>query len=376
LFVILAVGMNVISIDGVEYVKASIIAKQFNYTADYVGQLCRGRKVDAKLVGRTWYVNHLSLTSHKNARNAKESSAEKVLENNDDVELSRLDVEPVARKSSIKVSGSISSAPANFLKRVEWQPLKYETDEAELNPSLQHLDNPVRVDVDLADSASLKIKSNQDDIQLEAEPMPEVSLRGTLNLSSLDIDFDFPEENIASSNIEVFESKPESKNGTKVFLNKITAPILKKESKKFNQVKEIKESEATYRVEINEGRGDTLGHSVNAEGREDALGHKVNAVSREDGLGHKVNDNVREDGLGHKGSLPFTPARVRDRALVATERQKTVPVQILPLWPTILVFMLGLGILLALYFVEFSVVASAQKFSASWQINTDLVWPF
>lgn len=341
--------MNVISIDGVEYVKAGVIAKQYKYTADYVGQLCRGRKVDAKLVGRTWYVNPLSLTSHKTARYAKEGLDEKTIENSSEVEVSRLDVEPVARKTAIKISGSIAGAPANFLKRVEWQPLKYETDEAELNPSLQHLDNPVNVEVDLADSMNLKISSATKKTILEADPLPEVPLRGTLNLSSLDIDFDLPEENIASSETLEVESEPETKKGTKVFLNKITAPVLKKETKKSSAVKEIKESEAVYNVEINEGR-------------ENGLDNDVDAIDR--------------GGISEDARLRFTPARVKERSLAYRETEEEEIEQMLPLWPAVLLLVLGLGTLSALYFVEFSVVASAQNFVASWQINTALLWPF
>jgi len=60
--------MNTIEIKGIEYVKASVIAENFGYTTDYVGQLCRGEKVDATLVGRTWYVNPDSIHDHKSTR--------------------------------------------------------------------------------------------------------------------------------------------------------------------------------------------------------------------------------------------------------------------------------------------------------------------
>ncbi len=318
--------MNVIAIDGVEYVKAGIIAKQYKYTADYVGQLCRSRKVDAKLIGRTWYVNSLSLTSHKTTRYAKENLAEKTIENIASIETSRLDVEPVARKSTIK----ISSTPANFLKRIEWQPLKYETDEAELNPNPQHLDSPVKLDVDLADSANLKISSESAGTIFKAEPLPEVTLSGTLNLSSLDIDF--TEENIASSEVLLAKNKPKSKQVAKVFLKKIETQILKKEPKRISSVKEISEKEATYQVGINEG------------------------------------SDLR--------SVPFTPAVMRKRFIVQVDHDDVTPTRSLSLRPAVLIFILGLGLLIAVYFLEFEINASAQNFTASWQINTSLVWPF
>jgi len=42
--------MDKVVFDKKEYTKASIAAKQFKYTSDYVGQLCRLEKVDARLV--------------------------------------------------------------------------------------------------------------------------------------------------------------------------------------------------------------------------------------------------------------------------------------------------------------------------------------
>lgn len=60
--------MEEISVKGEDYVKASVIAKKFGYTADYIGQLCRADQVKATLVGRSWYVNEQSLLEHKKGR--------------------------------------------------------------------------------------------------------------------------------------------------------------------------------------------------------------------------------------------------------------------------------------------------------------------
>lgn len=57
--------MEVLILDGKSYVKASKAAKELGYATDYVGQLCRGGKVDAHLIGRTWYVNKEDLGTHK-----------------------------------------------------------------------------------------------------------------------------------------------------------------------------------------------------------------------------------------------------------------------------------------------------------------------
>lgn len=60
--------MNTVVIDGVTYTKTGTLAKQFRYTTDYIGQLCRSGKVDAKLVGRSWYVSEQALADHSSKR--------------------------------------------------------------------------------------------------------------------------------------------------------------------------------------------------------------------------------------------------------------------------------------------------------------------
>lgn len=57
--------MEVLVFDGKNYVKASKAARDLGYATDYVGQLCRSGKVDAHLIGRTWYVDQEMLSSHK-----------------------------------------------------------------------------------------------------------------------------------------------------------------------------------------------------------------------------------------------------------------------------------------------------------------------
>lgn len=60
--------MEEISLNGEKYIKASVIAEKLGYTADYVGQLCRSKQVDATLVGRSWYVGEKSISEHKKNR--------------------------------------------------------------------------------------------------------------------------------------------------------------------------------------------------------------------------------------------------------------------------------------------------------------------
>ncbi len=51
--------------DGEVYIKASELARQYHYTADYLGQLARQNKVQAKLAGRSWYIKEVSLLEYR-----------------------------------------------------------------------------------------------------------------------------------------------------------------------------------------------------------------------------------------------------------------------------------------------------------------------
>ncbi|MEK7634818.1 MAG: hypothetical protein AAB446_00050, partial [Patescibacteria group bacterium] len=50
---------------GKKYISASRAAEVTGYASDYIGQLCRGKKVTATLVGRSWYVLESEILNHK-----------------------------------------------------------------------------------------------------------------------------------------------------------------------------------------------------------------------------------------------------------------------------------------------------------------------
>ena len=74
--------------DGKKFISAKQAAEIFGYTSDYVGQLCRAKKIDARLVSRSWYVYEKDILDHKNShhtnlgevKNKKVSFREKKLE--------------------------------------------------------------------------------------------------------------------------------------------------------------------------------------------------------------------------------------------------------------------------------------------------------
>lgn len=184
--------MKEISINGVEYLPASVLAKEFKYTTDYIGQLCRGKKVDAQLIGRSWYVNPLSLKNHKKSRYINKSNESRVSSNNDifdeedavhEVKLSRVAVEPVVSKATVRMS---QEAEKNFAKRMDWKPLRYESDGGDLLPNLKSTPAPKMIHLELAESTDIAIKTSTKPTLMEAEPLPVVSLKGKLKIDSLD----------------------------------------------------------------------------------------------------------------------------------------------------------------------------------------------
>lgn len=128
--------MDVLSVGGKNYVKASVIARDLGYTSDYVGQLCRTHKVKARLVGRSWYVDKESIQQHKQTR-YRSSQAKSKEELKEHIRVQR---EPVF---------SHSPAPYMAYSSVRMAPVRisYDTDDTELFPTVQKViaqeDTPV-----------------------------------------------------------------------------------------------------------------------------------------------------------------------------------------------------------------------------------------
>lgn len=57
---------DTLEFSGKKYISSKRAAASFGYTKDYVGQLARAGKIDARLVGRSWYVAEESISAHKN----------------------------------------------------------------------------------------------------------------------------------------------------------------------------------------------------------------------------------------------------------------------------------------------------------------------
>ncbi len=191
--------MEVISIDGVDYEKVTTLAKRFKYTTDYIGQLCRAGKVQAKLIGRTWYVHEPSLQNHKKVRYKKTSPDDKNSFESNKIKISRLDVPPVLAKTTAKVIETKVEQSKNFERHVAWKPVRYEEDDSALLPELSgaRIKEPVSLPVDLADAVDVPVsKMGAATTTLEPIALPAVALHGSVSVTSVDSYFDNSEENI------------------------------------------------------------------------------------------------------------------------------------------------------------------------------------
>lgn len=66
-----------IILNGKKYISSKRAAQIGGYTKDYVGQMCRLGKLDAKLIGRNWYILEKSLLSHKNNKKNSKNALDK-----------------------------------------------------------------------------------------------------------------------------------------------------------------------------------------------------------------------------------------------------------------------------------------------------------
>lgn len=140
--------METLVLDGKEFVKASRAAKDLGYTADYVGQLCRSGKVQARLVGRTWYVQKDELAQHK-------------------VEKKRMS-RVKAREQAKKTIDARRKQKADSNTGSRHVAIRYEEDESELIPQTR------KVSVTQTEDTSLMVQQSTSVPDHPEEPQPRL----------------------------------------------------------------------------------------------------------------------------------------------------------------------------------------------------------
>ncbi len=69
---------EIVTFEGKKYISARRAAKEYDYSIDYIGQLARASKVEARMVGRTYYIYEPSIISYKRSGNGHNNNLEQV----------------------------------------------------------------------------------------------------------------------------------------------------------------------------------------------------------------------------------------------------------------------------------------------------------
>lgn len=101
--------MNELTIGDKVYISSKRAAEITGYAKDYVGQLCREGHVEAKMVGRSWYVLETSIKAHRFGADLENKVPEAILEPESVVEDALLNVTP--EQTTWKAATYVAEAP-------------------------------------------------------------------------------------------------------------------------------------------------------------------------------------------------------------------------------------------------------------------------
>lgn len=182
--------MKTISFGNKEYVKASAVAKKFRYTQDYVGQLCRGDKVDACLVGRVWYIHMDSVTEYRKTKHATQKKAS----NKNQITVKkapRSKVEPVIRaKTARTIKGISLTTPSPNTNSVR---TSYSRDAVSIIPVLHAKEgdsnsdtkSAVQTEPKPARKITIKVRPNtKKATEYYTKKIPDITLKSTLKVTT------------------------------------------------------------------------------------------------------------------------------------------------------------------------------------------------
>ena len=119
-------------LEGKNYISARRAHEVTGYTSDYIGQLCRGGKLDCKMVGRGWFVTEDSIVKHK-------------ISNSDPI-ISRIVSKKENKKDEIKDSLKSEEIKPVEIEKLEKKEIvtknvfKYDTDKSPLLPLLKKIE--------------------------------------------------------------------------------------------------------------------------------------------------------------------------------------------------------------------------------------------
>lgn len=190
--------MQKISFGGKEYIRASEVAKKFRYTQDYVGQLCRNKKVEARRVGRVWYVEPFSVsayrqTKHQSMKKDVKSKTSTVNKKEEAVSVAIKRESTVRKKPTKNVEPVLRSKTARFASRKHKKAktipkTSYDVDEEVLVPIINSTKKKkvaAKKTVRIEKSHTRKVSVTSEvkkDTSFSPEKLPEIYLSGKLKV--------------------------------------------------------------------------------------------------------------------------------------------------------------------------------------------------
>lgn len=208
--------MDTVTVNGKLYKKASVLAKEFRYTSDYIGQLCRNKKVDCQFVGRSWYVTEASLLAHKDTRYKEVRVDEKTIKNKD---ISAMSSEEIAVRPRLLKTTLKAEPKSHFSERLIPRESKYYTDETELLPVTQKATRstritpslPLEIPVIVSEAKQVSVKTENRPVKLDFTELPTVSLTGQLVVEEV-IPDETPTKPVVFSETEMVEVSEKTSN--------------------------------------------------------------------------------------------------------------------------------------------------------------------
>lgn len=170
--------MDELVVDGERYISSKRAARLSGYAKDYIGQLCRAGKIDAKMVGRSWYIKESALKEHRKHFQGKPVIDEDLW---------------VEGKDGVEFKG-FGSAPEPQRPRLEEEHVKinYEADDRPLIPNVK--EKPIATSPELSAATEDFIRA-----PLEKTSERDVEIERVVSLRSV------AEEEVDVSETEVFE---------------------------------------------------------------------------------------------------------------------------------------------------------------------------
>ena len=188
--------METISHDGTVFTKATVLAKKYRYTTDYIGQLCRAGKVESKLIGRAWFVSEEALLKHKTDRYSVTRLPEIIInsrlvsEKSPSLSVSR-SILPVLSKTTHRSLPTEQHLVIHHDKNSSTRIATYHQDFGALEPTTHAKTLVTKIPKAITQVAEVSknipiILGEKAKHTLTFEPLPEVSLQGNLAIQSLD----------------------------------------------------------------------------------------------------------------------------------------------------------------------------------------------